>query len=905
MVNFNSDFGAGFIGGLITGVALIRLWQRFQRLREANQQSYRRMTRGNQALRVIDRRYVNHFIKMAQANHLVGDRVRLTEVLVEPRFIRAPELIRKPDDEQEATTNVFQVVPQIHDYPFLHAPYNIPTLSIEDLGSGERNIALLGLPGSGRTTALLTIGLWALRMVDFAARRPDADETDAEGNFLDEAAQMFEENEGAATGQLPTAQRAERVRNRARARMSQAVRVRSRRGDGDDDQFIVPSFRDYAPLYVHLGDVDLSRFGRRIDPAEPLVDALQRDLGSVARKTTPRSVYRLLARNQALVLIDGYDDLPQAEREQKMAWIQAFVSTYGDNFIIIAAPPNGYQPLNAVGVAPVYLRPWSDQQLDQLTRGWAQQWPQIAGEAQPPDGLVARLRFDSRALPAFDAALKARSMFSGGSTSRGDWIKEYLQERIEQYEGWLPLLKRAASVQLDEGYITRSRLINLEVEDPLGVPSRRRSRQTDTDIATADAAEAISNAGRRRIASEQGRFLRMLQRKNLLLSFSAGRYQFRHPFIAAYLAGLWLADRDSTTLVDRMQQAGWQKGIAYAGQHIPLDLAVQHRLSDTSDILQTNLLTITGWLTYLESDTAWRGNLLRYLGTLFVAPNQWSLMRERIAAALVSARDPGAMLIFQRGLQSPIPDVARVACLGLGVLRDESAVEKLAELVASGSPAVQLAATMALGVIGTDDALEQLGTALLTSNNNDVQRAAAETLAADRENGYPTLYEAVGEEQDISIRRAAVFGLGRIATDWALIKVDQVAFGEEDEEYYVKSAAEEVLQNLFGEEKQGALAYPAPTAVPWLLEWAQGEIERGNIPHDIAGVPLLLHALEQTESAEIRELAAATAGQLGVFAATAGIYDIIIDPNEHTRDRAHRALAELQTKMGANLPRPA
>src|SRR5690606_2519349 len=77
----------------------------------------------------------------------------------------APELAAPPDDE--VIHDVFHIVPRVPDHPYLHAVYNLETLSIDDLATGDRAIALLGLPGSGRTTALLSIALHSLGRARF------------------------------------------------------------------------------------------------------------------------------------------------------------------------------------------------------------------------------------------------------------------------------------------------------------------------------------------------------------------------------------------------------------------------------------------------------------------------------------------------------------------------------------------------------------------------------------------------------------------------------------------------------------------------------------------------------------------------------------------------------------------
>src|SRR5262249_15461246 len=102
-------------------------------------------------------RYYNDLLKTLNGYHVAGDVVNLAEIYVEPSFLRAYEPVN-PDAE---TSDVFRVIPVIHDLPASYGPYNLESLSVHDLRAGETDLALLGLPGSGKSTALALIGLIA------------------------------------------------------------------------------------------------------------------------------------------------------------------------------------------------------------------------------------------------------------------------------------------------------------------------------------------------------------------------------------------------------------------------------------------------------------------------------------------------------------------------------------------------------------------------------------------------------------------------------------------------------------------------------------------------------------------------------------------------------------------------
>ena len=80
-------------------------------------------------------------------------------------------------------------------------------------------------------------------------------------------------------------------------------------------------------------------------------------------------------------------------------------------------------------------------------------------------------------------------------------------------------------------------------------------------------------------------------------------------------------------------------------------------------------------------------------------------------------------------------------------------------------PDLQLSIAHALGAIGTDESKEIM-IAFFLEGNDYLRQAIAESFASMPDDGYPTLYDAL-KEDDIHIRRSALFGIRRIEAAWA------------------------------------------------------------------------------------------------------------------------------------------
>ncbi|MFW5771748.1 MAG: hypothetical protein ACOCZH_00390, partial [Phototrophicaceae bacterium] len=423
--NFNfqvESFGLGLGAGWATAYALYRARNAITSARDSMQTGARRAQEF--ATRSADARYLNDLLKYIARDHLAGTRIGLKDVVVEPRFLKVAE--PATPDEEKIVKDVFHVVPVIADYPYLHAPYNIETLAIEDLDNGDRALVLLGTPGSGRTTALHTIALWSLGQVDFTPSK------DAVQQQLEEEERMIENEEDRARSYADRVQAEQRARDALEGdeESPQPEDVAATQG--------LP-FRQLTPIYAHMSDIrpDLRgfarEFGRQVDPAEPLVRAVQQTVSARTAHAIPRNIYERLREGRALVLLDGFDEIPAAQQDACLLWLQAFLDEYDNNFIIVTASVRGYGPLQKSGFVPVFLRPWHDLQADALADRWAEHWGTISGQrrrsAEAVDaGTVKRLKARSRGLTPFEQTVRAWAIYqSPEQTHLQDWMQNYFR----------------------------------------------------------------------------------------------------------------------------------------------------------------------------------------------------------------------------------------------------------------------------------------------------------------------------------------------------------------------------------------------------------------------------------------------------------------------------------------------
>src|SRR5579859_1948593 len=870
-----ASFLIGFVVAAVLGYVLFRMRDRITSLRQAaeSQAGATRKFITNSS----EVRYYNDLLKTLGSYHVAGDVVDLAEIYVEPRFLRAYE----PVDPESEKTGVFHVIPVIPDLPTSYAPYNLETLSVHDLRAGETHLALLGLPGSGKSTALALIGLIATGQIGVESIDVMSDEI-----YADETKDMSPvEREKFIQQRRETQQRA----------IEHLQQAKQRDTDKADTSHSMAAFDQLMPILVHLRDIDLlpESFGgqtaqpagdksadkaakpttKALDPAEPLVKAMQRRANPITASTLPRMVYNRLTAGTCLVLIDGYEELAPQERAEKLVWLREFLAIYPNNFVVVTGPAVGFDPLLNAGLTPIYLRVWNDADYSRFVNRFAAAWPTIAGTARKPapapdEQIMRRVMTANRGRLPLDVLLKVWAAFSGDEQDVGrlGWYDAYIRRRLGTAE-IRPLLDRVAA----------------EILDHQGAPV---SRDRIKELAAAD----------RKVASNLDDTLnKLLNQSRLMVNWPGNGYTFSHPLITAFLASETLGSADPATLSVALANPAWDEAFGFAAIKLPMTEAVTQRLGTSPDLLYSGLFSLVNWLPDGAPNAPWRAEVFKRLTAALLTPNQFPVIRERAMAALVASRDKNILFILRQALRSTDPEVRRLACVGLGALGETDAIKDLGPMLTDGTPDVQLAAGMALGAIGTEAALETMVGGLLEGDQT-LRQAVAEALAAVPGEGHAILRDGV-TSPDMLVRRAAVFGLSRIKAAWALSLLYRALL--EDAEWFVRNAAEEAFRQAEGLESEGALRQPEADALPWLISWTAKKGE--GVPAGQNARQVLIRVLQEGEPPD-RIAAAQTLANLGHVPALKPLYNALRDKDDQVRAAVYASLGTIQTRVGERFP---
>jgi HEAT repeat protein len=207
---------------------------------------------------------------------------------------------------------------------------------------------------------------------------------------------------------------------------------------------------------------------------------------------------------------------------------------------------------------------------------------------------------------------------------------------------------------------------------------------------------------------------------------------------------------------------------------------------------------------------------------------------------------------------------------------------------------VRVEAMYALGSIGGDSAIDGLVQGL-QDEDELVRRVAAEVLAFVGGEGQDLLREGV-ESEDMYIRRASVFGLGMVDEPWALRIVDQMR--REDDEWFVRSAATEVIDRVSVDPPPIAPAPPNLEGQGWLVSWATSHgMTLGSWEEAFR---VLIQAVQEgdwTIKLAAADVLRVCAGQEAIPTLRAAVND----ENVLVREAAYAALYEISQRTGFHI----
>ena len=774
-------------------------------------------------------------LRRAQGMHLAAPLFALDEIILEPRLIAPPHIV-VPGEPPYFEDVISLTLPYLPAWPEIAAAYQAPTLTLAQALSGNTNIVVIGQPGVGKTVSLA-------HLASLAANRSEK------------------------MGRL----------------------------------------QNVVPFLVHVADLKLP-FVDSKNALTPLIEATAEFASMFDVGRLPVFFETTFNNGDALLLVDGYDELTPDSQQIVTEYLKIIIRNYPKIHIITTGAPEYMDGLIGLGFAPLALITWSDAQNNNFIERWGELWTKtIAMEAWAQAGpeqvdpilLNIWLSADNENLSPLEMTLKAWGGYAGDSMGPHvlDSIATHIRRIAPSNTPIAALETLAMQVLLSAQPVfdprkARAWLKSFEVNEGIS-----ESEEETTELAIVQIEPKKKKKNEKRVKTPTSGLLGRMAASGLLISYPNNKMRFAHPVFAGYLAGHALSEfKGEEILLSQSDWAGKYLAMHYFAARGDASKLVNSLLEFSRMPMHRPLFIAARWLRDAPKNAPWRGKLFSTLATILQTDGIPISLRGQAMAAFVVSNDPSAAALFRQFETTLSFELIHLAVLGTGAIHDAKAVEVVQHVMAAPSLSVRRAACMALVAIGTNTALEAVAHTLL-HGDEDIRRAAGEALANDPAEGHAMLKDGI-TLSDILLRRAVVYGLGRIHEEWAVEALQKIQI--EDDQWLVRNAATEVLDSLAHAEARAPQKLKAPSDSPWLIEFAS---KQGvGIPPGAAATDLLLLALK-SDDPDLRLAALPYLKFTPNEGVITQIYGAMYRDDPELREAAYNTLWEIGAS-GVKLPHP-
>lgn len=649
--------------------------------------------------------------------------------------------------------------------------------------------------------------------------------------------------------------------------------------------------KQHLPILLHASELICAQ-----ENGNPPLACLEHALAnraSVLAKTRLSTLLTHACQNgQAMLLIDGLDELPPDPMRQVVAFISELLAIYPDIQIVVAATHENLAGLPQLGFIPMAMANWSRLRQAMYIQNWSRLWAQhfrLPGDPTiDPVLLNGWLLYQNAGLTTLEFTLKVWAAYAGDA--RGSSGRQAIEAYVRRMNANAPD-HRSSIEHLAAQAVLRMQPTFSQNEASGWLSEVHKNIKLDSDSQYLEGDQNFQPA-----EGSSARGLPDLARHSLLVKRADGQYGFVHPIIVGYLAAPSLAYNAAEETL--FTQPDWSlKTISthYMATHLDLSRQAQELLAESESPTRPGLLAVARWLRDIPEEANWRKPILQQLVTILQQEALHLGLRVRVLSALATAADPGIASLFRHLCKSPQQTVRMLAALGSGFIRDMQAIPELVKLLNDYLPVSQ-AACLALINIGTKPAIEAVASALL-HGEEDLRRAAAEAFAAHPEEGHAILKEAIIMD-DILVRRSAVAGLWRVRADWSYRILQELQI--EDGQWVVRTAAAQAFEDLNRLNPHVPRRLTSLEEVPWLVAFANA-LDLGIAPGKPA-LEMLNKALR--EGKPVEQLAALDQirwrSEVEVFPE---LYHLLFGSDSELREAAYNTLWHLDISS-TELPPP-
>lgn len=251
-------------------------------------------------------------------------------------------------------------------------------------------------------------------------------------------------------------------------------------------------------------------------------------------------------------------------------------------------------------------------------------------------------------------------------------------------------------------------------------------------------------------------------------------------------------------------------------------------LTSDKDPFYTRTIQAGLWMHDLPPKDPNRAQILRYILQRGRSEEiSYSTQLSLLAAASMS-NDPSVLQLMRQLTESPSStSIRQIAILCSGMLRDSKAFNYMIAALNDSDLNVRWASCFALAALETADGRKAAKT-VMDRSDEPLRLATAEALASRPPWGHDLL-KLAETSPDMLTRQAMIFGLLHLRTPWAIDILERVS--GEDSQWAVRNFAGQALQYLQKTKRHNNKEFIAPSDSPWLIAYSsrQGHgVPKGN-----------------------------------------------------------------------------
>ena len=772
--NFDKiSFWLGFLAASLFWWIVIRLWRQFPQVKDQLKNRFTNL-RARQVAG-IDGTLRREVLKRAQRNHLASPLFSLDEILVVPRLLAPPPQI-DPDNPDPFGSFRPPIIPNLPYVPQFSAQYDGDSLSLVRTIRSGVDLAIIGHPGAGKTTALAYLATLFARK---------------------------DESLGSIAQHFPI-----------------YLHVNDIEDLTDSNQDAVDILTKALSWHTSASNrPQLSGFIRKTITAKKAIllldgldeipfDAYQQAVGFLTRliKTQPKlRIVTTAAIDRAEGLFDsGIEPLPIAGWNRSD--ITSFTKRWGKLWNTHIAPQN---------VAN------NGDPIDDLLIGT---WQAADGNYYTPIELTCRLwgvySGDLLGMRGVDAVSAYFSRLE---------IKGVNLQTLASLADRLISMKQSYTTYIDaeKDFSTSGTSYNNFIDE--------RTHQGEMQVPMIQIPlETLGLDKKLRIATDEEKSIDKLVEMGILREHPHDRLSFSSPVLWGYAGSLsnYTYDLSSKSPEDDPWSAE-SEFFHYLMSSTPAEWLKPYLAEDKAPFYwRTTQVAL--WMRDLTPSSANRSFIMRHLLALTQLESLPYPTRLGLLGASAMSNDPAQILLMKQLASSPSVPLKQIATLCTGILREPKSITELTTAGTDEQELVRFAACFAIAALETPEAQATLESTI-NQGDEHMRLAVAEAVALRPPWGHKLLREAAASA-DILTRRAAIYGLMQIKAPWVAEVFEKIA--TVDGQFVVRNLAGSALESLQRARNKSRVVLGPPTETPWLITYAAKDGH--GIPRNESPIPLLL-----------------------------------------------------------------